>query len=74
MQDNHDRLQAAIASMRSIDQLLQQIAEALPRNAGHADAPLLETLMAEANAAQGRFHRVAKQVMDAQKTLAEAGE
>ncbi|MGE0660999.1 MAG: hypothetical protein AB7F36_10415 [Reyranellaceae bacterium] len=74
MQDNHDRLQAAIASMRSIDQLLRQIAEALPQNAGHADAALLETLMAAANAAQGRFHRVAKQVMDAQKTLAEAGE
>ncbi len=73
MQDRQG-LQAAIAAMRTIDQLLQEIGDAVPATAAPVDAALLETLMSEANAAHGRFHRVAKQVMEAQKTLAEAAE
>jgi len=69
MDDNHDRLHAAIASMRTIDMLLQQIAEAVPQTATAADAALLETLKGEADAAQCRFSTIARQIMAATKTL-----
>lgn len=73
--DSNQALEAAIARMQQIDRTLEEIGASLPDMAtpeAQALAPLLDRLMAEANAAHGRFHRVAKQVMDAQKALAPA--
>ena len=74
MPDNHDLLHVAIASMRSIDRLLQQIADTLPQMATAADAELLDTLVVEANATQDRLNRVAKQIVDIEIPLTEAAE
>lgn len=74
MPDNHDQLHVAIASMRAIDRLLQQIADALPQSATAADAELLETLKAESKAIHGRIQRVSKQIIDIEKPLTAAAE
>ncbi|MGE0152914.1 MAG: hypothetical protein AB7R90_09870 [Reyranellaceae bacterium] len=70
---NSQALETAIARMKQIDRMLEEIGTALPEAAPidpQSVAPLLEQLLGEANAAHGRFHRVAKQMMDLQKALA----
>jgi hypothetical protein len=73
MTDANQAIESAIARMKQIDHMLEEIGNSLPEipQIGHdALLPLFERLMSEANAAHGRFHRVAKQMMDAQKALA----
>ena len=72
MTDANQAIESAIARMKQIDRMLEEIGKSLPEIPEPATrlAPLFERLMSEANAAHGRFHRVAKQMMDAQKALA----
>lgn len=73
MTDANQAIESAIARMKQIDHMLEEIGNSLPEiphTGQEALAPLFERLMSEANAAHGRFHRVAKQMMDAQKALA----
>jgi len=73
MTDANQAIESAIARMKQIDHMLEEIGNSLPeipQTSHEALAPLFERLMGETNAAHGRFHRVAKQMMDAQKALA----
>lgn len=73
MTDTSQTLETAIARMQQIDRLLEEIGTSLPAAppaGGESLSSLFDKLMAEANAAHGRFHRVAKQMMDMQKALA----